>query len=82
MCYDVKTSVIALMTNIISCILLFYYANNNQLKVLSLFFLFVGVMQFWDIIFWTYKPDTIINKVSTKLAMIWNQLFFSFSFVQ
>ena len=75
MCYDRQTSLIALFINIISSIYLFYYAkNNNQLKAISLFFLYVGFMQFWDTIFWSYDATTKINIYSTKLAMIWNHL--------
>jgi hypothetical protein len=47
---------------------------SKQLKVCALFFGFVGVMQLWDVIFWTYDGTTKINKYSTKIAMIWNHL--------
>lgn len=73
MCYTLKTSIFTFIINIIFCISLYLYAKNNQqLKVVSLFFLYVGVMQFWDMIFWIYKPDTKINKYATKMAMLWN----------
>lgn len=77
MCYDVQTSLIALIVNIVSSIALFIVANkydNKQLKVIALFFLFFGFMQFFDAIFWTHKSTTKLNIYSTKLAMIWNHL--------
>jgi hypothetical protein len=63
------------------CIILYIYSsysdklnesNKIQLKVISLFLLYVGVMQFWDILFWTNDETTNINKYATKMAMIWN----------
>ena len=45
-----------------------------QLKVIALFFLFVGGMQFWDSIFWSFDENTTVNKCSTKAAMVWNHL--------
>jgi len=39
-----------------------------------LFYLFVGIMQFWDMIFWSYPTDTMVNQCATKAAMIWNHL--------
>ena len=75
MCYDRQKSLIALFINIISSIYVFYYAkNNNQIKAISLFFIYVGFMQFWDTIFLSYDATTKINIYSTKLAMIWNHL--------
>jgi hypothetical protein len=80
MCYDIKVSLSALIIiiNIVSCIILFIVANKHkdakQLKVCALFFGFVGIMQLWDSIFWTYDGTTKINKYSTKIAMIWNHL--------
>jgi|Laugresu1bdmlbsd_1035121.scaffolds.fasta_scaffold05255_3 hypothetical protein len=75
MCFTLKVSIYALIFNIIFCASLYFYSysiKNQQLKIISLFFLYVGVMQFWDIIFWTNKPNTKINQYSTKMAMIWN----------
>lgn len=73
MCYDIQTSLIALFINIVTSIYL-YQSTNKQLQVIALFFLFVGFMQFWDAIFWTYDTSTTINIYSTKMAMIWNHL--------
>ena len=82
MCYDIQTSLIALVINIVTSIVLFIVAKNkerdanvsNQLKAVALFFLFVGFMQFWDILFWSYDATTKVNMYATKMAMIWNHL--------
>ena len=85
MCYDIQTSLIALVVNIVISIALFIVAKNkenkerdanvsNQLKAVALFFLFVGFMQFWDILFWSYDATTKVNMYATKMAMIWNHL--------
>ena len=82
MCYDIQTSLIALVVNIVTSIVLFIVAKNkerdanvsNQLKAVALFFLFVGFMQFWDILFWSYDATTQVNMYATKMAMIWNHL--------
>ena len=77
MCYDSNMSLGALITNIITCFILIYFSykvNNLQIRAVSYFLLFVGVMQLWDYIFWNYGPDTTINQCTTKVAMIWNNL--------
>lgn len=75
MCYDSNMSLGALITNIITCFILIYFSYNNlQIRAVSYFLLFVGVMQLWDYIFWNYGPDTTINQCTTKVAMIWNNL--------
>ena len=78
MCYDLQTSLIALIINIVASIVLFTVASkqktNNQLKAVALFFLFTGFMQFWDAVFWTYDATTKVNVYATKMAMIWNHL--------
>lgn len=82
MCYDLQTSLIALIINIVTSILLFTVASNqkinmeknNQLKAIALFFLFIGFIQFWDVIFWSYDAATKVNMYATKMAMIWNHL--------
>lgn len=78
MCYDLQTSLIALIINIVASIILFTVESkqktNNQLKAVALFFLFVGFMQFWDIVFWTHDATTKVNVYATKIAMIWNHL--------
>lgn len=64
--------------NLISCILLFYsntsVSNNSDHKIIALFLLFVGQMQLFDYIFWTNPECNIMNKIGTKLAIIFNHL--------
>lgn len=78
MCYDARISIIALIVNIISSIFLLNFAKRcnptekSQLIIISYFFLYVGVMQFWDTIFWLNNASTLVNKYSTKAAMLWN----------
>ena len=81
MCYTLNTSINTFIINIVFCFILYAYANTNknintvnsiQLKIISLFFLYVGVMQFWDILFWINDENTQTNKYSTKMAMLWN----------
>jgi hypothetical protein len=75
MCYTLNTSINTFIINIVFCFILYVYANikqNIQLKIISLFFLYVGVMQFWDILFWINDENTETNKYATKMAMIWN----------
>lgn len=78
MCYDAQMSIIALTINIISVIFLLHFSKNSspkeksQLMIISYFFLYVGVMQFWDAVFWLNDSNTLVNKYSTKAAMLWN----------
>jgi hypothetical protein len=71
-------SIIALTVNIISVIFLLYFAKRSnpkeksQLMIISYFFLYVGVMQFWDTIFWLNNENTLTNQYATKAAMLWN----------
>jgi hypothetical protein len=60
MCYTLQTSINAFIINVISSIYLYYSAFRynkipiimaSELKVISIFLLFVGGMQFWDAIF-------------------------------
>ena len=77
MCYSLTDSVVAFVVNIISSCILYIKSNGNaQIQVTALFFAFVGVMQFWDIIFWSFPPQIYgkINGLATKMAMIWNHL--------
>lgn len=84
MCYSLQTSKNSLLINIICCFIL-YHGINNHLeftkphKILAFFFLFVGLMQLFDWIFWSHqnlsnKNDKSINYTFTKIAMIANHL--------
>jgi hypothetical protein len=78
MCYDARMSIIALTINIISVIFLLHFSKHSspkeksELMIISYFFLYVGVMQFWDTVFWLNDSNTVINQYSTKAAMLWN----------
>ena len=79
MCYSLEVSRNSFLINVISCFMLFNFSKNNNAKILSLFFLFIGFMQLFDWIFWN-NQDTfnekkmIVNKIFTKIAMIFNHL--------
>jgi hypothetical protein len=76
MCYTPKTSLYSFLINFITSLLLLNKSNidkNNELKIIAYFFMFVGLMQFYDYIFWTTK-DIEKNKLFTKIAMITNHL--------
>ena len=74
MCYTAKDSIIAYIINLISSIILFKNAKNNKIKVISLFFLFVGQMQIFDYIFWLNQQKSLTNKITTKIAILFNHL--------
>jgi len=80
MCYDVRMSIIAFVINIVSVIFLLHFSKKSspkeksQLMIISYFLLYVGVMQFWDAVFWLNDADTLVNKYATKAAMIWINL--------
>lgn len=69
MCYSPKVSLIAFFTNLIGCIILYYYN-----PILSLFFIYVSLMQLYDYIFWTNLGENKINYYFTQIAMITNHL--------
>jgi len=83
MCYTSEVSRNAFVINIISCVALLVLANKKleydpelktQYVVVALFFLFVGLMQLFDYIFWTNSASSSINQTTTKIAMISNHL--------
>ena len=74
MCYTAKDSLNAYVINFISSILLYKYSNSNDMKILALFLLFVGQMQLFDYLFWVNLKCNKINKLVTKLAIIFNHL--------
>ena len=69
MCYSSDASLIAYTVNIIGCIVLFF-----SHPPLAIFFGFVGSMQLFDYIFWTYHGENRVNYIATKAAMIFNHL--------
>ncbi len=84
MCYTANDSLLAYVINFITSLMIFIYSSDEHLKVLSLFLMFVGQMQIFDYIFWKndYKNEELdtnyscnqINKITTKLAIIFNHL--------
>lgn len=79
MCYSLEQSKIAFTVNIFTCYILYIYKNSPTYKILALFFLFVGLMQFFDIIFWENQnikdeKQEKINYITTKIAMMANHL--------
>lgn len=74
MCYTAQHSMNAFILNTVSSTLLYLYADNPEIKVIALTLLFTGIMQLFDWLFWTYPAPSIVNKVATKLAIIFNHL--------
>lgn len=80
MCYSEEQSRKSFVINLITCYILYTYKENSPtFKILALFFAFVGIMQFLDIIFWTHQnvkdPEQArINYITTKIAMFANHL--------
>jgi len=81
MCYSLQASITSTITSFITCGILYVYSFNQTKTIhiltqkLSLFFLFVSLMQLYDWIFWkTQDPGNNTNKITTKIAMISNHL--------
>lgn len=79
MCYSEEQSRKSFVINLITCYILYTYKDRPTYKILALFFGFVGIMQFFDIIFWTNQNikderQAKLNYVTTKIAMIANHL--------
>lgn len=80
MCYSEEQSRKSFVINLITCYVLFTYKDNSPtFKILALFFAFVGIMQFLDIIFWNNQniqdpQEARINWITTKIAMFVNHL--------
>ncbi len=80
MCYSEEQSRKSFVINLITCYILFTYKDNSPtFKILALFFAFVGIMQFLDIIFWNNQniqdpKQARINWITTKIAMFVNHL--------
>lgn len=84
MCYSLKASFNSFIINIVSCYVLLYVAKYKNKETtllfhnLSLFFMFVGLMQLYDLIFWISlrynRGKNTINYLTTKIAMLSNHL--------
>ena len=80
MCYSKEKSQVSFLTNLITSYILYNYSSNNTShKILALFFVFVGLMQLFDWIFWenqdiSNSKQANINFAFTKIAMFANHL--------
>lgn len=74
MCYTGKDSAIAYVINLIACIFLIYTSKSTEITIVALFLLFVGQMQMFDYIFWNNRKCNVVNRVTTKTAIIFNHL--------
>jgi len=77
MCYSIEDSQNAFIIGIVSSIILFS-KGTTDLKIISLFLLFLTFMQLYDYYFWKYpsreKKNVECNQFITKLAIISNHL--------
>jgi hypothetical protein len=79
MCYSEEQSRKSFVINMITCYVLFTYNTSPTFKIIALFFAFVGIMQFLDIIFWNNQNiqdprQAQVNWITTKVAMVVNHL--------
>ena len=79
MCYSEEQSKKSFIINIITCYILYNYSDSPSFKILAIFFAFVGIMQFLDVIFWKNQniqdpQQAKINYITTKIAMFANHL--------
>ena len=77
MCYSYTQSRNNLIINIITSYILYNYKNKSIYKILGLIFGYIGIMQLFDMIFWStqnikdiYKAN--VNYIATKIAMFVN----------
>lgn len=69
MCFNGSASLISFVVNLCCSAILTYFN-----PVLGFFFMFVGVMQLHDLIFWTHHDKNNVNYWTTKIAMVSNHL--------
>jgi hypothetical protein len=77
MCYSYAQSRNNLIINIITSSILYNYKNKPIYKILGLIFGYIGIMQLFDMIFWstqniTNESQRRINYITTKIAMFVN----------
>jgi hypothetical protein len=73
MCYTFRASIVNGLVSVITSIVVYTSTENEIIKSLALFFLFVSLMQWYDAIFWA-TGESRINYLFTKIAMITNHL--------
>ena len=74
MCVTAIDSLAVYIINLISCILLFRYGKSPDIKVVALFFFFVGQMQIIDFLFWNNLTCNSKNTNITQAGIIFNHL--------
>lgn len=79
MCYSKEQSKNSFIINVITSCILYTYSKSNDYKILALFFGFVGLMQVFDLIFWSNQSientkEAQINYITTKIAILANHL--------
>lgn len=67
MCYSFNASLLSFVTSTVFSLILMRFN-----AVLGGYFLFVGLMQLYDLIFWSHLSKNNINFIATKMAMISN----------
>ena len=77
MCYSYAQSRNNFIINIITSSILYNYKNKSIYKILGLIFGYIGIMQLFDMIFWSTQnikdPYTArVNYIATKMAMFIN----------
>lgn len=77
MCYSYAQSRNNFIINVITSSILYNYKNKSIYKILGLIFGYIGIMQLFDMIFWSTQnikdPYTAkVNYIATKIAMLVN----------
>lgn len=72
MCITSFDSLLVYGVNIISTYLLYNFGGTDDAKVSALFLFFVGQMQIFDYIFWNTEKCSALNKITTKIAILFN----------
>jgi len=74
MCFTAEYSIHAFFLNTVGSLLLLYTSKDPEVRAISMFLLFIGIMQIFDYVFWTYPASSQVNVATTKLAMLINHL--------
>jgi hypothetical protein len=76
MCFDIKTSLLTFLLGSFFCIILYKSSSNVTIKVLSISWVFIILMQLFEAIIWfskeNKKPD--LDKITSYLVFILNLL--------
>jgi hypothetical protein len=70
MCFSYKVSRFNLIVNTVTSLLLFTLSKSKEYKVLALFFLYTGLVQLYDMIFWKNNEKNQVNYVTSKIAFV------------